>query len=171
MSLDRAAGAPGDQAPRRLRVYTASSWKNDRYPSVVRAIRGEGFQVYDFRNPEPDGGAGCHWTEIDAGWRGWTPGRFRAALDHPLARRGFGSDYAGMDWADACALVLPSGRSSHTEAGWMKGRGKPTFVLLADGQEPELTYKLFDGVCLDVFELNVALATAELALRRRGLLA
>jgi len=51
-----------------------------------------------------------------------------------------------MEWADACVLVLPCGRSAHTEAGWFAGRGLKTIVYIPEKQEPELMYKLFDAV-------------------------
>jgi nucleoside 2-deoxyribosyltransferase len=71
----------------------------------------------------------------------------RAALDHPLAAAGFAADFKAMEWADACVLVLPCGRSAHVEAGWMKGAGKKVFAYMPEAQEPELMYKLFDGIC------------------------
>lgn len=43
-------------------------------------------------------------------------------------------------------LVLPCGRSAHTEAGWMAGRGKKVVVYIPKMEEPELMYKLFDRV-------------------------
>lgn len=46
----------------------------------------------------------------------------------------------------ACLLVLPCGRSAHTEAGWMAGMGKRVIVYIPEMQEPELMYKLFDEV-------------------------
>ena len=51
-----------------------------------------------------------------------------------------------MKWADCCVLVLPCGRSAHTEAGWFAGRGLKTIVYIPEKQEPELMYKLFDAV-------------------------
>ena len=52
----------------------------------------------------------------------------------------------GFHWADTCVLVLPCGRSAHTEAGWFAGKGLKTIVYMPEKQEPELMYKLFDGV-------------------------
>ena len=52
----------------------------------------------------------------------------------------------GFHWADVCVLVLPCGRSAHTEAGWFAGKGLKTIVYMPEKQEPELMYKLFDGV-------------------------
>ena len=43
-------------------------------------------------------------------------------------------------------LVLPCGRSAHTEAGWMAGSGKRVIAYIPEMVEPELMYKLFDAV-------------------------
>ena len=58
----------------------------------------------------------------------------------------FKADLDAMLWADVCVLVLPCGRSAHTEAGWFAGKGLKTIVYMPEKQEPELMYKLFDGV-------------------------
>lgn len=54
-------------------------------------------------------------------------------------------------------LILPCGRSAHTEAGWFAGRGLKTIVYMPEKQEPELMYKLFDRVVGNLDELVVAL--------------
>jgi hypothetical protein len=64
-----------------------------------------------------------------------------------------------MEWADVCVLLLSCGKSAHSEAGWMQGAGKPTYVLLTDRQEPELMYKLFAGVFCRVEDLLEKLQT------------
>jgi len=54
-------------------------------------------------------------------------------------------------------LVLPCGRSAHTEAGWMAGAGKRVIAYIPEMVEPELMYKLFDAVVGDLDELVKAL--------------
>lgn len=135
-----------------MRIYVASSWRNDAaYPAVVVQLRRAGHDVYDFRNPRP-GDFGFHWSEIDPTWESWDAGRFRQALEDPIAVAGFASDFDAMRWAEAFVLVLPCGRSAHLEAGWAIGAGKPTAVLLADG-EPELMYLLAGYLALTVAEV------------------
>ena len=143
-----------------MKLYTASSWRNRRYDHVVSRIKeNPAFEVYDFRNP-PDRKAAFHWTAIDPNWLGWDAQKFRELIKHPIAKRGFDSDKGGMDWADVCVLILPSGKSSHLEAGYMAGQGKPLFILL-DGGEPELTYSLAAKLCVSVDELIAELESAE----------
>lgn len=91
-------------------IYVASSWRNPYYPEVVKRLNAEGHDVYDFRNP-PHGGSGFHWTDVDENAPNWTFEQYTEGLHHSLAERQFE--------ADLCVLVLPCGRSAHTEAGWM----------------------------------------------------
>ncbi len=126
-------------------IYIASSWRNKYYPDVVGRLRTEGHDVYDFRNP-PHGGAGFHWTDVDENAASWTFAQYAEGLHHPLAERQFAADLEALKWADVCVLVLPCGRSAHTEAGWLAGAGKKVFAYIPEMGEPELMYKLFDGV-------------------------
>lgn len=136
-------------------LYVASSWRNERQPAIVEQLRGAGFEVYDFRHPEP-GNEGFAWREIDPDWESWTPARFRELLDHPTACHGFVLDFGAMVRAHAGVLVLPCGRSAHLEAGYFIGANKPLHILLSEG-EPELMYKMASGLHLDVDELVEAL--------------
>lgn len=133
-----------------MRIYVASSWRNEYQQAVVADLRDAGHEVYDFRNPRP-GHGGFHWSEIDPRWQGWSPELFVQALGHPIAQAGFEQDFTAMREAEACVLVLPCGRSAHLEAGFMKGSGKPTYVLHPpDSMEPELMYLLADAVFTDI---------------------
>ena len=134
------------------RIYVASSWRNQYYPEVVQRLREAGHEVYDFRNP-PHGGAGFHWTDIDPNAPDWTYAQYAEGLHHPLAERQFQADIDALTWADTCVLVLPCGRSAHTEAGWMAGAGKRVVAYIPEMVEPELMYKLFDGVAGSLEEL------------------
>jgi hypothetical protein len=136
-----------------VKIYVASSWRNAHQPSVVEHLRSAGHEVYDFRNP-PHGDSGFAWSDIDPDWQTWTPKQWREALKHPLAVDGFKSDRDGMEWAEACVLVLPSGRSSHLEAGWMIGKGKRCAVFAPEPVEPDLMVGLCDGFVTTFDELN-----------------
>jgi len=144
------------------KIYVASSWRCSLQPKVVRELGAAGHEIYDFRNPrEKD--HGFSWKQIDPQWEDWSPGVFRRALEHDIAKSGFGSDFDGMTWADACVLVLPCGRSAHLEAGWFVGAGKPLHILIMEHCEPELMYKMATSICLSVEELlgKVALSITE----------
>jgi len=127
------------------KVYVASSWRNKHYPEVVKQLKSHGFDVYDFRNP-PDGKGGFFWKDIDPNWENWSTRDYIDNLHHPWAEYGFKRDIDAMKDADVCVLVLPCGRSAHSEAGWMAGAGKRVIAFIPEKQEPELMYKLFDYV-------------------------
>jgi hypothetical protein len=140
------------------KIYVASSWRNAFQPGVVEALRAAGHQVYDFRNP-PHVERGFAWSEIDPEWKAWSAADYRRLLlTHPIAARGFMSDLRGMQWADACVLVLPCGRSAHLEAGWFCGAGKRCIILTRDGEEPELMALLATEICVSVDEVLQALS-------------
>ena len=128
-----------------MKIYVASSWRNDIQPVVVKCLRELLHEVYDFKNPAPNN-KGFQWSQIDPNWQNWTPKEYIKALSHPIAKAGFTLDKNAMDWADACVMVLPCGRSANTEAGYMKGCGKPVYVFQPTKNEPELMYKLYDGI-------------------------
>ena len=134
------------------KIYVASSWRNSYFPEVVTRLRAAGHEVYDFRNP-PHGGAGFHWTDIDENAPNWAFDRYAEGLRHPLAEKQFKADLEALEWADTCVLLLPCGRSAHTEAGYLAGRGKRVIVYIPEMVEPELMYKLFDKVVGSLEEL------------------
>ena len=134
-------------------IYLASSWKNTYYPSVLAALRAAGHDVYDFRNPG-DGTDGFKWSNLDPNWLEWSPEKYKYQLmENPLAEQQFGNDLRAIEACDCCVWLLPCGRSAHTEAGYFAGQGKPVYVLIPEKQEPELMYRLFDGVCTSIDEL------------------
>lgn len=136
-----------------MKIYVASSWRNKYQQNVVKLLRAFGHEVYDFMNPGP-GRHGFAWSEIDPNWQNWTPEEYKQALLHERSEDGFKSDFDAMKWADCCVMVLPCGRSANTEAGWMKGQGKPTFVYMPTANEPELMYKIYDGILTNVNDLK-----------------
>lgn len=132
----------------KLKIYVASSWRNEQQQEVVKLLRGVGHTVYDFKDPA----LGFHWRDIDSGWREWTPQIMRQALDHHLLNKVFAHDFEAMKWADACVTVLPCGRSAHLETGWFIGNKKPSLILLSDG-DPEMMYKMATKLCISVDEV------------------
>jgi hypothetical protein len=138
--------------PIMAKIYVASSWRNQHYESVVNRLRMAGHEVYDFRNP-PKGTGGFHWSDVDSDYMNWNVTQYREGLKSPKAEQQFANDIEALTWADTCLLVLPCGRSAHTEAGWMAGAGKKVIVYIPEMQEAELMYKLFDLVTDDIGEV------------------
>lgn len=136
-----------------MKIYVASSWRNEYQQRVVETLRKAGHEVYDFKHPAP-GNAGFHWSEIEPNYQGWTNAQYIAALAHEHAKFAFDRDFDAMNAADACVLVLPCGRSAHLEAGWMKGAGKRVYAYIPyEGFEPELMYNMLDGIANDIGEI------------------
>jgi len=127
-----------------MKIYVATSWRNDYQPNVIRGLRELDHEVYDFRNPKY-GDNGFHWSSIDSKWQSWDVRTYVEALTHPLAVNGFNTDFDAMKWAEGCVLVMSCGRSAHLEAGWFVGHGKPLWILTTKG-EPELMYKMANGI-------------------------
>ncbi len=142
-----------------MKVFVSSSWRNERQPAVVAALRRAGHEVYDFRDPAP-GATGFSWADIDPRWLDWTAQRFRDSLDDPRVARGFELDMSALRTCDALVMVQLCGRSAALELGWAAGAGKPTIVLLADG-EPELMLKMAQHFCLSVEEVIETLKRIE----------
>ena len=147
--IERQAQAAGDAARQKLlpaaeRFEAKKSEQGGLTYSDLehRTLRALGHEVYDFRNP-PHGRGGFQWSSIGKDWLEWSAEQYRENLSHPIAEAGFKSDLDAMLACDVCVLVLPCGRSAHTEAGWYSGAGRPVYVYQPVRQEPELMYKLF----------------------------
>jgi len=119
-----------------MKIYVASSWRNMHQPGVVSTLRAIGHEVYDFRNP-PEKTA-FHWGLVVQNRRTTSVEDMSTLLSHPMAVAGYQQDKQAMDNADACVLVMPSGRSACFEAGYMFGQGKKLFCYLPEQIEPEL---------------------------------
>jgi hypothetical protein len=137
-----------------MRIYVASSWKNERQPEVVRVLREAGHDAYDFRD------GAFRWRDVATTDQLTDPVRFRdETLALTVARRHFFTDMGALQAADATVLVLPCGRSAHLELGWAVGAGKRTIILLDDPlSEPELMYLAVNKLCTTMAEVIVALA-------------
>ena len=141
-----------------MKIYTASSWRNQIYPTVVNLLKSLGHEVYDFRQEISTGGkqVAFNWEQVDPEWEDWDTQFFIDRLaDSQLAINAFNADHGGMQWADVCLLITPSGNSSHIEAGYMKGLGKPLYIFMSElTQRPDLTYKLADKIFISLDDVR-----------------
>ena len=125
-----------------MKLYLASSWKNaEAVLLLAELFRENRHEVYAF--PEHIyGNFTFNWPDIaNAEDDGIT------CLSYWQSQKAFESDKWSMDWADACILLLPAGRDSHIEAGYIKGRGGKLFII---GEFPKgefsNTYHFADGL-------------------------
>lgn len=120
----------------RRKIYIASSWKNkEAVRKLAKTLRLWGHEVFDFTDPD------CHTVpnvekyvfdgNAFAAYRGQDPATvdWIDFLTWDPSKRVFRSDSAGLNWADTVILLLPSGRSSHLEAGFGVGQGKDLFIF------------------------------------------
>ena len=144
----------------KLKIYLASSWQNKEYEQVLNTLRLEGYETYDFKHPDdfkhPENKelSSFGWEKLDKEYNRWTCSDFKKALNHPETIKAFQKDFQAMQEADLCVLLLPCGRSAHSEAGWMKGNGKKVFILdLSENPKPELMYRMYDDYLTETQEL------------------
>lgn len=128
-----------------MKIYLASSWRNNDYPLVLKMLCDCGHEVYDFR--------ACHfnWNEIDPNYNAWTCVQFRDGLRHPLARNQYHRDLNAMTDAELFIAVAPFGRSVCCEMGWAAGKNIPTIIYYPDdnvSMEPELMFSLFYKIAI-----------------------
>lgn len=148
------------------RIYVSSSWKNELQPTLVALLREHGHKVYDFRHPEGRNDRNV-WEGVTASLhlstayqQGiLTAGDYDRMLMETTVKERFLDHFNAMNDADTCILLLPCGRSSHVEAGYMAGAGKRVFVYdTSHHVTPELMYLTFDGYFHEEEDLLKALA-------------
>jgi len=120
-----------------MKIYVASSWRNEDQPEVVRQLRQLGHSVYDFKDSD-----GFSWSEVDENWKQWTPSQYLEGLEHRCANRGFSRDMAALATCELCIMVMPCGVSASLEMGWAVGAGKRTAVFVPVLREPDLMVKM-----------------------------
>lgn len=137
-----------------MRVYVASSWRNDFQPNVIKVLRANGYEVYDFKGPGDgwgnggQGPGGFRWFEVDPRWESWPEDipRYIDGLNHPRAIEGYRRDMDALERSDACVMVMPCGPSASMEMGWACGAGKHVAVFIPGLREPDLMVKMADLV-------------------------
>lgn len=133
-----------------MKVYIASSWKNERYEAVCAELRNAGHTILCWREQ----------PFIDPNWEKWTSEQFIAAMNTDVFVAGCKKNLDLMYQADVVLLLLPCGRSAHLEMGWAVGVEWCCTVALMDSGcvSTELMYGLLDAVVADVADVVRLLA-------------
>lgn len=129
-------------------IYVIGSLRNPQVPKIAQALRAAGWDAFDDWHA-----AGPH---ADDCWRDYEKARGRTyieALNGYAAKHIFEFDLHHLKRCDAALLVLPSGRSSHLELGWVLGQGKPGYVLIDTPDRWDVMFQFATGVFVSVEEL------------------
>jgi nucleoside 2-deoxyribosyltransferase len=129
-----------------MKIFISGSLRNARVPIIGNRLREEGFDPFDDWY-----GAGM---TADQTWRDYEETRGRPYLEALYGRAAtniFDFDMRQMNEADVALLVTPVGRSGCLEFGYMRGLGKPGFVLL-DSKVGDGRWDLMFRIATAVFE-------------------
>ena len=132
----------------RMKLYLIGSLRNPEIPKISQEIREAGIEVFD------------DWyaagPEADDYWKKYEEERGRSyveALEGYAAEHVFEFDKYHLDRCDGCILALPAGKSGHLEAGYMVGRGKPTYILLDTPDRWDVMYQFATKVVVRIEDL------------------
>ena len=138
-----------------LRIYLAGSWRHA--PAIriyLSSLRKHGLDVDCFCDQENGRigfdiadylkSLGYSLDEVDA----------ISALNHPAVSErfkvAFNEDKKWLDWANCVLMMMPCGRSSHLEAGYMKGKGGLFYIFWMSEELPkgefDNIYQFADGM-------------------------
>jgi nucleoside 2-deoxyribosyltransferase len=124
-------------------IYLIGSLRNPEVPKIGNYLRSLLFDVFDsWYAPGPN--ADDYWRDYEK-HKGLN---YREALRGPAAQHIFSFDKSWLDRCDAAVMVMPAGKSCHMELGYMRGQGKPAFILF--DQEPE-RFDVMHNFATDVF--------------------
>ena len=137
-----------------MKIYLASSWRNETYTTVLAALRSEGYEVYDFRD------GGFMWSEIGVSGASVDFEQMGEILESSRVQTQFEKDLSALEGADVVVCVLPCGRSAHMELGFAVGMNVPTVLVWADG-EPDVMHLMCDSFVRDTEALLEALKVVE----------
>lgn len=130
-------------------IYLIGSLRNPEIPSIGNTLRAHDFEIFDewhSAGPEADDYFKAYHIA-----RGIT---YDQALKGYAAQHIFNFDKRHLDRADAAILAMPAGRSGHLELGYMAGQGKPTFVLLEEGNDRwDLMLQFANGIYFSMEKL------------------
>lgn len=136
-----------------MKIFISGSLNNPRVPLLGNRLRAEGFNPFDDWY-----GAG---KNADRTWKEYEEIRGRPYIEALYGRAStniYEFDLKQMEETDVAILLLPAGRSAHLEFGYMRGLGRPGFILL-QGPAPvwDLMYRIATGVFEEENDLIEAL--------------
>jgi len=131
-------------------IYLIGSLRNPEIPAIGNHLRSWGFEVFeDWWSASDDAD---DWLRDYYKGRGFS---YKEILNSYAAKHIFAFDLYHLNRATVGVLAMPAGKSGHMELCYLKGQGKPCYVLF--DKEPErvdIMYQFADDVFFDVKELG-----------------
>lgn len=136
------------QSPIITSIYLIGSLRNRKLIELANEIEKElGIEVFiDWISPG---------EKTDDKWREYAKRRgqtYKQALNSYAAKHVFEYDKSHLDRCDAAVMVMPAGKSGHLELGYVRGCGKPGFILF--DKEPK-RWDVMVRFATDVFTSKV----------------
>lgn len=127
----RTGGQSSQQRFRMIKsIYIIGSLKNDQILSVHKDLEGLGLEPFsDWKCPGPDADDYLRDYYRERGLS------YKEIIKSYGVQHVFNFDRSHLERCDAAIAVFPAGKSAHLELGYMRGLGKPAFILL--DREPE----------------------------------
>lgn len=129
-------------------IYIIGSLRNPEIPNIGHKLRGAGFEAFD-----------DWWSaseDADDWLRDYYKDRgcdYRQTIRSYAAQHIFNFDLHHLQRADVGLLVMPAGKSGHLELGYMRGLGKPCYVLFDSVPERvDIMYQFAEEVFFNVDE-------------------
>lgn len=138
-----------------MKIYLIGSLRNPEVPKLANIIRDRcDVNVFDDWYSAGER-ADDHLMEYEK-QRGHS---YAEALNGHSVRHVFEFDKMHLDDSDAGILLLPAGKSCHLELGYLRGQGKPVWILMPNG-EPErwdIMYRFATELVYTVDDLILAI--------------
>lgn len=113
-----------------MKVYVASSWRNDFYGTLVGMLRAAGHDVFDWRDP-PASKPIPSWKHLVDDPARVTGPRQRELYEHPDAVQALAADLGAVADADVVIGLQPFGVSATVEVMEARRLGKHVALMLA----------------------------------------
>jgi|GEM_PF-853335 len=111
-------------------IYLIGSLRNPEVVQFANDLEQQGFEAFaDWQSPGPD---------ADDFLRDYSKARgrnYKQTLQSHAARHIFEFDLHHIKRCDAAIMLMPAGKSGHLELGYVRGLGKPGYILF--DKEPE----------------------------------
>jgi nucleoside 2-deoxyribosyltransferase len=115
-----------------MKIYIIGALKNKNIPAFANRLAEQGYEPFaDWFAPGEFADQNLRDYATQRGWN------YKQALDSHAARFIFNFDKTHIDAADVGIMLWPAGKSGHTELGYMRGQGKPAYILF-DGEPDRL---------------------------------